>query len=125
MIRRPPKSTLFPYTTLFRSQERTASAAAPRTREPRGSPRGVPVDAPLVRWRERDLRKRQAPGRLQRVPHSLDLAPRLVDFGEKGYYVETHEIRGVAPHLLRAPLGKVRRADQVALLEVMETCADL
>src|SRR5258705_1225951 len=33
MIRRPPRSTLFPYTTLFRS-----SPARPRTR-PRGSPR--------------------------------------------------------------------------------------
>src|SRR3712207_8925326 len=32
MIRRPPRSTLFPYTTLFRSQENleTALAAAPR-----------------------------------------------------------------------------------------------
>src|SRR3712207_8559634 len=27
MIRRPPRSTLFPYTTLFRSCERTAEAA--------------------------------------------------------------------------------------------------
>src|SRR2546423_5846472 len=29
MIRRPPRSTLFPYTTLFRSRPRHASAAAP------------------------------------------------------------------------------------------------
>src|SRR5256885_3317531 len=28
MIRRPPRSTLFPYTTLFRSVARTAAAAA-------------------------------------------------------------------------------------------------
>src|SRR3712207_9545582 len=28
MIRRPPRSTLFPYTTLFRSQERAAQMAA-------------------------------------------------------------------------------------------------
>src|SRR2546429_5341209 len=28
MIRRPPRSTLFPYTTLFRSLERLAAAAA-------------------------------------------------------------------------------------------------
>src|SRR5689334_23788836 len=36
MIRRPPRSTLFPYTTLFRSRARTAgrvrSAAAARSR---------------------------------------------------------------------------------------------
>src|SRR5690348_17635194 len=29
MIRRPPRSTLFPYTTLFRSQRRAGGAAAP------------------------------------------------------------------------------------------------
>src|SRR3712207_7414247 len=33
MIRRPPRSTLFPYTTLFRSQDRAAAV---------GRPRGVP-----------------------------------------------------------------------------------
>src|SRR5688572_31710224 len=48
MIRRPPRSTLFPYTTLFRSNVRAAhhgSLAAPGTRRPRfllgrGSPAG-------------------------------------------------------------------------------------
>src|SRR2546426_7143411 len=34
MIRRPPRSTLFPYTTLFRSQQRTP--ARPRARRPAG-----------------------------------------------------------------------------------------
>src|SRR5260370_41000830 len=29
MIRRPPRSTLFPYTTLFRSQQRSATATVP------------------------------------------------------------------------------------------------
>src|SRR2546422_5814345 len=37
MIRRPPRSTLFPYTTLFRSHTATASAEASRTS---GSPGG-------------------------------------------------------------------------------------
>src|SRR3712207_7945353 len=31
MIRRPPRSTLFPYTTLFRSKVRAAGAARTRT----------------------------------------------------------------------------------------------
>src|SRR2546429_7351127 len=31
MIRRPPRSTLFPYTTLFRSQGVTRGPVAPRT----------------------------------------------------------------------------------------------
>src|SRR5258707_15790074 len=36
MIRRPPRSTLFPYTTLFRSCRRTQMGAGggPRTRKP-------------------------------------------------------------------------------------------
>src|SRR3712207_8355445 len=47
MIRRPPRSTLFPYTTLFRSdQERRRVAAAPDadagSRQQRGA--GGPVD---------------------------------------------------------------------------------
>src|SRR3712207_8902705 len=35
MIRRPPRSTLFPYTTLFRSQQGRAGGAAPRGAEVR------------------------------------------------------------------------------------------
>src|SRR2546422_3663188 len=38
MIRRPPRSTLFPYTTLFRSEPL-------RPRHARGPPRGVAVHA--------------------------------------------------------------------------------
>src|SRR2546430_17741098 len=37
MIRRPPRSTLFPYTTLFRSQEMAA---------PPGTPLGLPSPGP-------------------------------------------------------------------------------
>src|SRR3712207_8866830 len=39
MIRRPPRSTLFPYTTLFRSH-RTATLGAAQSREDRGGPHG-------------------------------------------------------------------------------------
>src|SRR5256885_11725582 len=39
MIRRPPRSTLFPYTTLFRSDSRKIAF----TRECRGVPRTVPI----------------------------------------------------------------------------------
>src|SRR2546429_5829598 len=45
MIRRPPRSTLFPYTTLFRSRRRRASVAAhldPRGRASRPRRRGRP-----------------------------------------------------------------------------------
>src|SRR3712207_7772700 len=37
MIRRPPRSTLFPYTTLFRSLARRPSISSPRPRQPRTS----------------------------------------------------------------------------------------
>src|SRR3712207_7229969 len=43
MIRRPPRSTLFPYTTLFRSGARAADGAAPDLREPRSQPRREPL----------------------------------------------------------------------------------
>src|SRR2546422_5251527 len=36
MIRRPPRSTLFPYTTLFRSRPRGAPALAPTLRSEAG-----------------------------------------------------------------------------------------
>src|SRR5260370_19329136 len=51
MIRRPPRSTLFPYTTLFRSRRSARRArgtrwpgSAPPTRSPRATapPRGTP-----------------------------------------------------------------------------------
>src|SRR3712207_7155437 len=59
MIRRPPRSTLFPYTTLFRSQHRTRRAAIGRLQgdryradddanlsaRRRGPPRGRRADA--------------------------------------------------------------------------------
>src|SRR3712207_7793287 len=57
MIRRPPRSTLFPYTTLFRSRDRhpLAGGAAPRVG------RGVPRDG-------RARRRRPArPGRARRL----------------------------------------------------------
>src|SRR5258708_29120361 len=37
MIRRPPRSTLFPYTTLFRSWASTCATSPPRPRWPRRS----------------------------------------------------------------------------------------
>src|SRR3712207_7425428 len=58
MIRRPPRSTLFPYTTLFRSP-REALGAGPLT--PGGSPR---TTGPIADGRRR---RRRAPGRRPRL----------------------------------------------------------
>src|SRR5260370_7420349 len=57
MIRRPPRSTLFPYTTLFRSQVR----------------RGLPRQALLQRLRERG--RGRAPGRSEE--HTSELQSHL------------------------------------------------
>src|SRR2546429_4827251 len=46
MIRRPPRSTLFPYTTLFRSQA-VAGLDAPEEQEPRMVGEGVGGPAPV------------------------------------------------------------------------------
>src|SRR5437879_9583999 len=46
MIRRPPRSTLFPYTTLFRSPQRLqASAQALQARSANGPPRAAMLAA--------------------------------------------------------------------------------
>src|SRR3712207_7182667 len=57
MIRRPPRSTLFPYTTLFRSGEGDPGAADRPARGHR---------APGLVLRERGRRLRVRPGRLRR-----------------------------------------------------------
>src|SRR3712207_8382545 len=59
MIRRPPRSTLFPYTTLFRSDTRIATPAsasgtsaatsAPKTRTSTTSAAAIPNDSPVLR----------------------------------------------------------------------------
>src|SRR2546422_8483969 len=64
MIRRPPRSTLFPYTTLFRSGDRAALEGARRAR----------------RARARELARRGDPGRLavrRSEEHTSELQSRL------------------------------------------------
>src|SRR3712207_8076619 len=52
MIRRPPRSTLFPYTTLFRSGHRSADLVSPANRRgdhrPPAAGGRVPDDVPAV-----------------------------------------------------------------------------
>src|SRR5256885_5405201 len=52
MIRRPPRSTLFPYTTLFRSAQRPARAA--RRQHVEGSPETCALPVSAARRRSRD-----------------------------------------------------------------------
>src|SRR5260370_7766955 len=69
MIRRPPRSTLFPYTTLFRSPAaRAAAAERPRrARPPGGASRGI--------RRRRDQRSEEHTSELQ---SHLNLVCRLL-----------------------------------------------
>src|SRR5256885_10104034 len=48
MIRRPPRSTLFPYTTLFRSVQPRGDRDGPRILHPRGAP-AIPAAMPHLR----------------------------------------------------------------------------
>src|SRR5438132_8141380 len=52
MIRRPPRSTLFPYTTLFRSSNncsRTPSAPLPESSVHPAAPKSAPPSSPRAR----------------------------------------------------------------------------
>src|SRR2546425_8277409 len=66
MIRRPPRSPLFPYTTLFRSRASRARAGVRRVRHAASVPRGVrarprrKLPAPAVRS-ESDLMANRIP----------------------------------------------------------------
>src|SRR2546430_12361089 len=44
MIRRPPRSTLFPYTTLFRSERKTKRTPSELRRKRKATPRRTPGD---------------------------------------------------------------------------------
>src|SRR5688572_32554834 len=66
MIRRPPRSTLFPYTTLFRSREVTVTASRPTRRAPTTSPIfGCVVAAAIARARSLPHRSEEHTSELQ------------------------------------------------------------
>src|SRR5437667_7273944 len=64
MIRRPPRSTLFPYTTLFRSPADRCSRFASRYQE--ASPASGPTALPAWRWGRKQ-------GRLRSEEHTSEL----------------------------------------------------
>src|SRR2546427_6235867 len=74
MIRRPPRSTLFPYTTLFRSGERQVHARAP----PGQALGGAARDGPCGRARRRGAATRRAPGRSEEHTSELQSQSNLV-----------------------------------------------
>src|SRR2546425_12549616 len=73
MIRRPPRSTLFPYTTLFRSRE-AAELAAIRGIEMRG---GDDEDAVHDQLRIGDCGLRILPAGLRPTPRAAERVPTI------------------------------------------------
>src|SRR3712207_7113451 len=71
MIRRPPKSTLFPYTTLFRSHGGAAAAAGagPATRLRGTSERARSPLEPTVRRPPAPAPRRPSPRGVEHLPH--------------------------------------------------------
>src|SRR5258705_2769516 len=65
MIRRPPRSTLFPYTTLFRSRAGRPAAV----RIPASGPRVLAAGLPAVRQRGRERRSEEHTSELQSLRH--------------------------------------------------------
>src|SRR3712207_8677884 len=81
MIRRPPRSTLFPYTTLFRSRRSPAPVDLAARRGARGRPRGgAPLDARLhqlpARRRAADRTHERGLGRARSEEHTSELQSR-------------------------------------------------
>src|SRR2546429_1222255 len=101
MIRRPPRSTLFPYTTLFRSGGTGAllleDRAAHRVERPGAMPLdrvgfGGGVALALARHDVQELRSAQLADVAQRADEGLDV-------------VTVHGADVVEPHLLEQPAG--------------------
>src|SRR4051812_49636256 len=85
MIRRPPRSTLFPYTTLFRSR--------PRRRARRGA--GGPSAADSGRWRRHPsrVRRRRSEEHTSELQSHVNLVCRLLLEKKKNKREENHEPR--------------------------------
>src|SRR3712207_8286445 len=74
MIRRPPRSTLFPYTTLFRSRTRTGAPRRPRRRGRRRCGRRAAGRARPAR--RRTTARPPARGRRRSEEHTSELQSR-------------------------------------------------
>src|SRR5258707_1656429 len=77
MIRRPPRSTLFPYTTLFRSLAMKAASQA----------------SAEIRWRRIFLLDSIHPAAIRAIDEQLDFARTLFVFANKsGKSIEAHSL---------------------------------
>src|SRR2546425_9118266 len=106
MIRRPPRSTLFPYTTLFRSY-----LEAPQVREPRGR-RGPAVVDPALRRLSGKAEPADEHG-LESRPHELpDERGGRVEAAARAALVGIHHsFEHAAQHVRRHRLSRVGLVD--------------
>src|SRR5262245_65330706 len=84
MLRRPPRSTLFPYTTLFRSRSVTGVPVPPRAPVPAHRSRGGP--SPSAEQSTRQARSEEHTSELQSLRHlvcRLLLEKKKLDIDEK------------------------------------------
>src|SRR3712207_2659964 len=115
MIRRPPRSTLFPYTTLFRSNGKRLTLGEPKTRKSRRTVRLTLRGADALKRH----RVRQAEEKLKASSLYEDLG--LVFAGEGGGLINPSNLRqrSFAPLLKRAGLP------QITFHDLRHTCASL
>src|SRR5256885_12467700 len=73
MIRRPPRSTLFPYTTLFRSQHERAAARAERCVRPADAHAGAGAEVEVLGARDLVV----VPQLQIIILHQIELQPRI------------------------------------------------
>src|SRR2546421_11528720 len=106
MIRRPPRSTLFPYTTLFRSKMRHVPFKG--SADVRAAIAGKQIVVAAINIGEAlQYQKGGTPIRnlVQMSPARTNLAPELATAKEQGYDIEMSSLRGlVAPKGLPADI---------------------
>src|SRR2546422_7876941 len=137
MIRRPPRSTLFPYTTLFRSP----SSRAGESRRRKAPQRDPDADGPLIRlgprfgsrslgsaggrWRRGRRGLGSAGGRVRRAGRAGRLLDRVLKLGRGPPHL-VRDLRGVergAEHPRGDQQEQFRLVDQ-PLLEAEENAED-
>src|SRR2546430_6352313 len=100
MIRRPPRSTLFPYTTLFRSSRRAPERSAPPSRRrstPASRPRSRrPRDGGSARRRRRSGSEARSEEHTSELQSQSNLVCRLLLEKKKTYQVLLYTIRARA-----------------------------
>src|SRR3989442_4541023 len=102
MIRRPPRSTLFPYTTLFRSLHARRSTAHHDEREERAPPLGVGFEHRVLELaqhvipdaiRIRDRKSTRLNSSHVRISYAVFCLTKKLTPG--GYFVETVPLRAL------------------------------